>query len=69
MITNQSHVVISLALDNDNDKVFYSTLMIHFILRIAVIDAFIKYDIGLGDNMLRQKYVAGTHCHPILHIQ
>ncbi len=25
----------------------------------------IKKDIGFGDKMLRQKYVAGTHCHPI----
>ncbi len=26
--------------NNDNDKVFYSTLIIHFILHIAVINAF-----------------------------
>ncbi len=26
--------------DNDNDKVFYSSLIIHFILHITVINAF-----------------------------
>ncbi len=57
--------------DNNNDKVFYSTLIykytLYYILQLLML-LHIKQDIGLEDKMLRQKYVTGTHCHPILYI-
>ncbi len=52
--------------DNDNDKVFYSTLIIQFIIQLLML-LHIKYDIGLWDKMLRH-YTLGSASHFLINI-
>ncbi len=49
--------------NNDNDKVFYS---IHLYLIQILMLLHIKIRYWVRRQILRQKYVAGTYCHPII---
>ncbi len=39
LLTDQLLMTMTMTMTNDNDKVFYSTLIIHFISHITVINA------------------------------